>query len=57
MINFQQCLEFKKLQWDINSDIHQFGYTTIATADRLDVMVEELPTEEMDYLLEWNEGN
>jgi len=57
MINFQKCLEFKKLQWDINSDIHQIGYTTIAKADRLDVMVEELTTEEMDYILEWNDGN
>lgn len=57
MINFQKCLEFKKLQWDINSDIDQIGYTTIAKADRLDEMVEDLTREEMDYILEWNDGN
>jgi len=55
MINFQKCIEFKKLQWDINSDIHQIGYTTIAKADKLDAMVEELTTEERDYILEWKD--
>lgn len=57
MINIQKCLEFKKLQWSINADIDQIGYTTIAKADRLDEMVEELTTEEMDYILEWNDWN
>jgi hypothetical protein len=55
MINIQKCLEFKKLQWDINSDIHQIGYTTIVKANRLDAMVEDLTTEEMDYILEWKD--
>lgn len=55
MINFQKCIEFKKLQWDINSDIDQIGYTTIAKADRLDEMVEELTPEEIEYILEWND--
>jgi hypothetical protein len=55
MINFQKCIEFKKLQWDINSDIHQIGYTTIAKADRLDAMVDNLTPEEMDYILEWKD--
>jgi len=53
MINFAKCIEFKKLQWDINSDIDQIGYTTIAKADRLDEMVLDLTPEEMDYILEW----
>jgi hypothetical protein len=53
MINFKKCIEFKQLQWDINSDIHQIGYTTIAKADRLDEMVLDLTPEEMDYILEW----
>jgi hypothetical protein len=57
MINIQKCLEFKKLQWDINSDIDQIGYTTIAKADRLDEIVDNLTKEEMDYILEWNDGN
>jgi hypothetical protein len=57
MINFKKCLEIKQLQWAINSDIHQIGYTTIAKADRLDEMINDLTTEEMDYILEWNDGN
>jgi hypothetical protein len=55
MLNIQKCIEVKKLQWAINSDIHQIGYTTIAKADKLDAMVEELTTEEMDYILEWED--
>jgi hypothetical protein len=55
MLNIQKCIEFKKLQWDINSDIDQIGYTTIAKADLLDEMVDNLTTEEMDYILEWKD--
>jgi hypothetical protein len=55
MLNIQKCIEVKKLQWAINSDIHQIGYTTIAKADRLDEMVNNLTPEEMDYILEWED--
>jgi hypothetical protein len=57
MINFAKCIEFKKLQWDINSDIDQIGYTTIAKADRLDEMVDNLTPEEVKYIAEWVDMN
>ena len=53
MLNIQKCIEFMKLQWDINSDIDQIGYTTIAKADRLDEMVDDLTPEEVKYIAEW----
>ncbi len=55
MVDIIKCLEFKKLQWSINADIDQIGYTTIVKADRLDEMVEELTPEEIEYILEWND--
>ena len=57
MLNIQKCIEFKKLQWDINSDIDQIGYTTIAKADRLDEMVDDLTPEEVKYIAEWVDRN
>ncbi len=57
MIDFKKCIEFKQLQWDINSDIDQIGYTTIAKADRLDEMVDNLTPEEVKYIAEWVDRN
>jgi hypothetical protein len=57
MIDFKKCIEFKQLQWDINSDIHQIGYTTIAKADKLDEMVDNLTPEEVKYIAEWVDRN
>jgi len=57
MINFAKCIEFKKLQWYINSDIDQIGYTTIDKADRLDEMVDSLTPEEVKYRAEWVDRN
>jgi hypothetical protein len=42
-----------KLQWDINSDIDQIGYSTIAKTDKLIAMVDNLTPEEEAYILEW----
>ena len=53
MLNIQKCIEFMKLQWDINSDIDQIGYSTIAKTDKLIEMVDNLTPEEEAYILEW----
>ena len=53
MLNIQKCIEFMKLQWDINSDIDQIGYSTIAKTDKLIAMVDNLTPEEEAYILEW----
>lgn len=57
MIDYKKCIEFKKLQWDINSDIDQIGYTTIAKADKLDEIVDSLTPEEVKYIAEWVDRN
>jgi len=53
MLNIQKCIEFMKLQWDINSDIDQIGYSTIAKTDKLIEMVDNLTPKEEAYILEW----
>ena len=55
MVDVLKCLEFKTLQWDINHDIDHIGYTTIAKADRLDELVNELSKEDMDFILDWKD--
>ena len=52
MVDVFKCLELKKLQWSINSDIDRMGETTLEKADKLDQMLDMLSDEEMNFVLE-----
>lgn len=51
MINIEKCLKFISLQKDINNDIEMMGQTSLRKAVQLDLMIEKLNAQEMDYII------
>ena len=52
MVNVQKCLEFIRLQKDINEDIRTKGETSPWKAAQLDSLVMDINGEESDWILD-----
>lgn len=52
MINIDKCLEFTRLQKDINEDIRTKGETSPWKAAQLDSLVMDISGEESDWILD-----
>jgi hypothetical protein len=50
MINVTKCLEFIALQKDINQDIDMTGETSPWKAAELDLIIEKLNEQEIDWI-------